>query len=97
MANKKFKFSPTARIEIAPFWMILTVIVVGASTLFLYMYSIKGIGIPKAPAQIEDPKIQELQNLNDADDVATIEKDLNSTDVEGLDAGLDQAVRDSGI
>jgi flagellar basal body-associated protein FliL len=42
------------------------------------------------PAPAVDPSIEALQQVSASDDVATIEEDLDTTDIEALDAELDQ-------
>lgn len=90
MGNKGFSYM----------WLILMVAFVGFLAILVFtVLNLSGIGEPQTPVEspaIGDSQIKELETLSDSDEINVIESELNNTNVESIDAGLDQEVKVAG-
>ena len=48
----------------------------------------------QTPAVVQDKQVESLETLSGSDKVEDIDKEVNSTDIDSLDAGLDQVNSD---
>lgn len=87
---------PNKRVDIPPVILILIAIVVGVLALFAYMYPIGVNNSGSDPVEVQDPQVRQLESVSASDDVETIQAELDETNVENLDNGMDEAARDSG-
>lgn len=78
-------------------WLILVVAVVVILMAFAFgvldINNITNKGMYQTPAS--DKQVQDLSKLSSSDEVLSIESDLNNTNLNNLDQGLDQINQDS--
>lgn len=84
----------------SPMWLVLIVAVVGFLAILAYGFlNLANIGpqIPQEVPTAEDSQVKELGTLSGSDEINVIESELNSTNVDSLDVGLNEEVEASGI
>ncbi len=75
--------------------LVIAIIALAAIVAFSLFHSGKLTGQPTMHVtQPQDQQVKNLQSLSRSDSVSDIDKDVNSTDVGSLDAGLDQVNND---
>lgn len=76
----------------------LTLVAASVIILFAFVFGILDFSkLPgKSPNQVIDQSAQDPGTLSGSDEVESIEEDLNNTDLDSLDEGLDQVGQDSG-
>ena len=63
-------------------------------SLFLFQDDLTSV-IGKKMKLVEDPQVEMLKSQSQFDDVGSIEKDLNNTNLNNIDQGVDQANQNS--
>ena len=58
--------------------------------LFIYDENVKSVVSKSKAAVVSDPQVQMLNNQSKSDDVGSIEKDLNNTNLDNIDQGTTQ-------
>ena len=77
--------------NLKPLLLILAAVaVVFIIILFIYDDSIKSAVTRNKAAVVGDPQVQMLNNQSKSDDVGSIEKDLNNTNLDNIDQGTTQ-------
>lgn len=94
MLSKKLKgFSPIG--------LVVLVAIVGVIAVFAYSFLNLVRQKPTAPSEVPavsgDAQVQDLEKLSDSDEINVIESELNSTNVEALDQGLNEEVNALGL
>ncbi|OGD92403.1 hypothetical protein A2697_00245 [Candidatus Curtissbacteria bacterium RIFCSPHIGHO2_01_FULL_41_44] len=79
--------------------LIIIVAVIGVVAFFAFgILNIgkQGIPVPQIPDVIEDQQVKNLQKQSSSDELPFIEKDLESTNLEDLDQGIDEVSKSLG-
>lgn len=76
--------------NLKPLLLILAAVAVVFIILFIYDENVKSVVSKGKAAVVSDPQVQMLNNQSKSDDVGSIEKDLNSTNLDNIDQGTTQ-------
>lgn len=77
--------------NLKPLLLILAAVaVVFIIIFFIYDEGFKAVVTRSKPAMAGDPQVQTLRNQSKSDDVGSIDRDLNNTNLDNIDQGTNQ-------
>ncbi len=76
--------------NLKPLLLILAAVAVVFIILFIYDENVKSVVSKRKAAVVSDPQVQMLNRQSKSDDVGSIEKDLNNTNLDNIDQGTTQ-------
>ena len=76
--------------NLKPLLLILAALAVVFIILFIYDENVKSVVSKGKATVVSDPQVQMLNNQSKSDDVGSIEKDLNNTNLDNIDQGTTQ-------